>query len=56
MQIIVNCSHFDSKANEVVDYQNRVEVDDSLEVDFRKLYQGLKLLYPRATFVTFKLG
>lgn len=56
MQIVVNCSHFDSKANEVLDYQNHLDVDDSLVVDFRTLYQSLRLLYPRATFVTFKLA
>lgn len=41
--------------NEVVAYRNTLEVSNDLAVDFRKLYEVLRLLYPEAEVVTFSL-
>lgn len=54
MKIIVSASHFNHKADEVVDYQNELDVDDVLVFDYRKFYDVIKQLYPRAKFITFK--
>lgn len=55
MNIVVTCSHYDSKANEIVDYKNNVDIDSSLVMDFQKFYDVLRDLYPRATFITFSV-
>lgn len=54
MTIIIIASHFDRSANEVVDYTNTLEVDDDVLFDYRKFYDVIKTLYPRAKFITFK--
>lgn len=37
-------------------YKNAVEWNDDLQFPFEKLYSCLKLLYPKADFIEFKLS
>lgn len=53
MKIVVTCSHLDREKNKKVDYRNFVEIDDALVMDFRKFYDVLRDLYPRADFISF---
>ena len=54
MIIIVTASHFNQRSDEVIDYQNELNVDDDVLFDYRKFYDVIKALYPRAKFITFK--
>lgn len=54
MSIKIVVSSF-REGNEVVAYRNTLEVSNDLAVDFRKLYEVLRLLYPKAEVVTFSL-
>lgn len=53
MVIIVKCSHFDRNANEIVDYQNTLELDDAVSFDFQKFLEVLRILNPRSKFISF---
>lgn len=53
MTIIIKCTHFDRNANEVIDYQNTLELDDSISFDYSKFYDVLRILNPRSKFISF---
>ena len=56
MTIIIEVINFDNKAQEKLLYRNSILVYDDLSIDFDCLYKSLKLLYPKSSFINFKIS
>ena len=56
MTIIIEVINFDGRAQEKILYRNSIILHDDLSIDFDSLYKSLKLLYPKSSFINFKIS